>query len=144
MTLVSEATQVLVEPRYWITPPELMQKLDQELHFDFDPCPNPLPNDFDGLKCQWGKMNYVNPIFRVKDSKSGKDGPTAWARKAIEWSKKGKSSFLTLPTQSYVNLLIEAGAELRSLGRVRWLEVDTRKPMPSPSNITGFYLRGKT
>ena len=43
---------------------------------------------------------------------------------------------------SYVNLLLEAGAKLRPLGRVRWLEVDTQEPMKTPSPITGFYLEG--
>ena len=86
-------------------------------------------------------MNYVNPIFRRKDS-DNQYGPTAFVRKAIEQQKKGRSSFLTIPTQSYVNLLLEAGAELRSLGRIKWLEVDTKEPMKSPSPITGFYLKG--
>ena len=40
--------------------------------------------------------------------------------------------------------MLEAGAELRSLGRVRWLEVDTKEPMRTPSPITGFYLKGIT
>ena len=123
--------------RFWITPRELYEKLDDEFHFDFDPCP--FPKTDDGLRMEWGYMNYVNPPFRSKDG-----SPTAFVRKAIEESKKGKSSFLTLPCQSYVNLLLEAGAELRSLGRIRWLEVDSQQPMPSPSPITGFYLKGVT
>ena len=123
-------------PKYWLTPPELYSKLDQEFNFDFDPCQ--YPKTFDGLSIEWGDMNYVNPPFRSKDG-----SPTAFVRKAIEESKKGKSSFLTLPCQSYVNLLLEAGAELRSLGRVKWLEVETKEPMKSPSPITGFYLKGK-
>ena len=129
--------------RYWLTPPDLYKRLDNEFHFDFDPCYHPKKEVFDGLNMEWGKMNYVNPPFRRKDSLSGNDGPTAFVRKAIEQQQKGKSSFLTIPTQSYVNLLLEAGAELRSLGRVKWLEVDTQEPMKSPSPITGFYLRGK-
>ena len=136
------ATRTNKEMSYWLTPPELYSKLDQEFNFDFDPCPNPLPIGFDGLKIEWKNMNYVNPIFRKKDSLSGKDGPTSFARKAIQEQQKGKSSFLTLPTQSYVNLLLEAGAELRSLGRVKWLEVETKEPMKGPSSITGFYLKG--
>lgn len=39
---------------YWLTPPELYKKLDDEFHFDFDPCPFPLPAGFDGLTCEWG------------------------------------------------------------------------------------------
>lgn len=122
--------------RYWLTPPELYARLDSEFHFDFDPCPYPKINN--GLDIKWGKMNYVNAPFRTKDG-----SPTAFARKAIIESLEGNSTFLTLPTQSYVNLLLEAGAELRSLGRVKWLEVETKEPMKSPSPITGFYLPGK-
>src|SRR3972149_5187939 len=121
--------------RYWLVPMRLYEELDNEFHFDFDPCQ--YPKKFNGLECEWGQMNFVNPPFRSKDG-----SPTAFVRKAIEESKKGKSSFLTLPCQSYVNLLLEAGAELRSLGRVKWLEVETKEPMKSPSPITGFYLKG--
>jgi len=50
---------------------------------------------------------------------------------------------LLLPTQSYVNMLLEAGAEVRSCGRIRWLEGDSRKPCPGPTSITEFILREK-
>jgi hypothetical protein len=46
-----------------------------------------------------------------------------------------------LPVQSYVNLLVEAGAEVRSAGRVRWLEADTKQPSRSPSPIACFILK---
>lgn len=36
----------------WSTPPDFYQKLDEEFHFDFDPCP--LNPQFDGLEVQWG------------------------------------------------------------------------------------------
>jgi len=121
---------------YWITPPELYEKLDNEFHFDFDPCPYPMTED--GLEAEWGNMNYVNPPFRKKDG-----SPTAFVRKAIEQQSRGKSSVLTLPTQSYVNLLLEAGAECRSLGRVKWVSTTTGEPMKGPSPITLFYVRGK-
>lgn len=122
--------------RYWLTPPELYARLDSEFHFDYDPCP--FPRKVNALLGEWGNMNYVNAPFRSKDG-----SPTAFVRKAIEQQGKGRSSVLVLPTQSYVNLLLEAGAELRSLGRVRWLEVDTKVPMPGPSPITMFILKGK-
>lgn len=129
--------------RYWLTPPELYASLDSEFHFhfDFDPCPFPRPEEYDSLGIEWGQSNYVNPPFRPADGVNGK-GPTAFVRKAIEESRKGKTVVLTIPTQSYVNLLIEAGAEMRSLGRVKWLETDTGEPMPGPSPITAFILRG--
>ena len=48
---------------YWLTPPELMAQLQSEFNFDFDPCPYPKPDGFDGLRCEWGHRNYVNPPF---------------------------------------------------------------------------------
>ena len=131
-----QPTSAAADPRYWLTPPNLYASLDAEFHFDFDPCRYPIGDN--GLSVEWGQSNYVNPPFRAKDG-----SPTAFVRKAIEENKKGKTVVLTLPTQSYVNMLLEAGAELRSIGRVRWLEVDTKKPMPSPSPITLFILRNK-
>lgn len=128
--------------RYWLTPKGIYQKLNEEFSFDFDPCPCPKPENFDSLNMDWGNINYVNPPFRKNDG--GGYGPTAWVRKAIEQQQKGKSSVLLIPTQSYVNLLLEAGAELRSMGRVRWEEVDTGKPCTSPSPTTLFILKPKT
>lgn len=42
---------------YWLTPPELMEQLQGEFNFDFDPCPFPLPPEFDGLTCEWGRCS---------------------------------------------------------------------------------------
>ena len=39
---------------YWLTPPDLYKELDEIHGFDFDPCPYPLPEGFDGLTCDWG------------------------------------------------------------------------------------------
>lgn len=128
--------------KYWLTPPEIYERLNNEFRFDFDPCPCPRPDDFNSLLMEWGESNYVNPPFRKHDGVDGQ-GPTAFVRKAIEENKKGKTVVLMIPTQSYVNLLLEAGAELRSAGRVRWLEAETKEPCKSPSPITCFVLRGK-
>lgn len=127
---------------YWLTPRNLYRALDAEFHFDFDPCPYPRPLDFDGTTVEWGKSNYVNPPFRERDAFNGK-GPTAFVRKAIAEQKKGKSSVLLLPVQSYVNMLAEAGAELRPMGRVQWLEASTKQPWKGASTIACFVLRGE-
>ena len=126
--------------KYWLTPPDIMKKLNDEFHFDFDPCPYPKPINFNSLETDWGKMNYVNPPFRPKENNGF--GPTAFVRKSIEEQAKGKSSVILIPTQSYVNLLLEANAELRSMGRVRWLDVESDEPCKSPSPITCFILYG--
>lgn len=128
------------EMHYWLTPPEIYMQLDEEFHFDFDPCPYPRPDEYNSLDISWGKSNYVNPPFRTKDSADGR-GPTAFVRKAIEEHKLGKKSVLMIPTQSYVNLLLEAGAELRSAGRVRWISGKTGEPWKAPVAITTFILK---
>lgn len=128
--------------RYWLTPPSIFTKLNEEFRFDFDPCPCPRPEGYNSLIIEWGQSNYVNPPFRKHDGVDGQ-GPTAFVHKAIEENKKGKTVVLMLPVQSYVNLLLEAGAELRSMGRVKWLEADTKEPMKGPSPICCFILKGK-
>ena len=128
--------------KHWLTPPDLYCKLNNEFEFDFDPCPYPLPQNFNGLDIPWGASNYVNPPFRKADGAFG-GGPTAFIRKAIEEQKQGKTSVIIINTMSFINLLIEAGAEVRSAGRVKWLEVETGEPWGHPSNTTIFVLKGK-
>ena len=127
---------------YWCTPPDLYARLSERYGpFDFDPCPYPRPGGFNGLAMPWGRMSYVNPPFRPQDGLDGK-GPTAFVHKAIAEQAQGRGSVLVLPVQSYVMLLAQAGAEIQSLGRVKWLEVDSGEPMKGPSPICAFILRG--
>jgi hypothetical protein len=128
--------------RYWLTPPALYRKLDAEFQFDHDPCPCPLSKRFNSLVQDWGERNYVNPPFR-KDDVVGGSGATAFVRKAIDQQARGKTSVLVLPIFDYVTKLLEAGAEIRSLGRVPFLDVDSRGPAPRQPNIACFVLRPK-
>lgn len=96
--------------------------------FDFDPCPFPKPDDFDGLTCDWGASNYVNPPFGSIIHQGKKKGPTAWARKAIEQFRQGKKVVLVYPLDKWVLMLIEAGAEVRNLRDVRWCSIEDGKP----------------
>jgi len=128
--------------RYWITPPDMYRALDEEFHFDFDPCPYPLPAGWNGVAVPWGQSNYVNPPFRKSDGMHGA-GPTAFIRKAIQEKNEGKSSVIVIPTMAFINMLLEAGAEARSMGRVHWLDAETGEPWKNPSCITAFVLRGR-
>lgn len=35
---------------YWLMPPDKLKPLNDEFNFDFDPCPFPRPDGFDGLR----------------------------------------------------------------------------------------------
>jgi hypothetical protein len=128
---------------YWLTPPALYRKLEAEFDFDFDPCPYPLPRGFNGLVAEWGLRNYVNPPFSQNDVVGGQ-GATAFVRKAIAEQQKGKTSVILLPVFDYVTTLLEAGAEIRPLGRVPFGDVDGRRTAPHPPNIACFILRPRS
>jgi hypothetical protein len=135
-------TDETIQDRFWLTPPELYETLnDRYGPFDFDPCPHPRPAGFDSLKVSWGRCNFVNPPYHRYDGVDGQ-GPTAFVRKAIAEQQLGKTSVMVLPVESYVNLLLEAGAKLHPLGRVRWREANRGDPMPGPPPICCFVLRG--
>lgn len=109
---------------YWLTPPALLAELDAQYAFDFDPCPYPLPEGFDGLTCEWGNSNYVNPPFGAIMHQGKKKGMTAWVRKAIEENKKGKRVVMVYPIDKWVLMLVAAGAKISNLGDVKWLATE--------------------
>lgn len=129
------------KPQYWLTPPDVYSKLNSEFKFDFDPCPYPRPSDYNSLVAPWGKMNYVNPPFLSSDAPHG--GPAAFVRKAIDETEMGNSSVLILPVPWSIGLLMEAGAEIRYGGKVRWLEATTGKPCGRNAPQVIAVLRGK-
>lgn len=129
---------------YWLTPRDVYESLDSEFHFDFDPCPHPLPSGFDGLTWPWGKSNYVNPPFGAILHDGRRKGATAWARKSISESNQGKTVVMVYPIDKWVLMLLEAGAEIRNLGDIRWLATEDGLPGPGTGrHIAAFILRGK-
>lgn len=109
---------------YWLTPQSLYDELAAKYGFDFDPCPYPKPDGFDGLTCEWGQSSYVNPPFGsiVHDGK--KKGMTAWVRKALAEHAKGKRVVMVYPIDKWVLMLLGAGAKVSNLGDVRWLATE--------------------
>ena len=129
---------------YWLTPPEIYIPLDQEFNFDFDPCPYPLPKGFDGLTCEWGKSNYVNPPFGSIIHEGKKKGPTAWARKAMAEADKGKDVVFLYPIDKWILMLLEYGAKVRNLKDIKWLATEDNTPGKGLGrHIACFVLKGK-
>lgn len=114
---------------YWLTPwtdPVFVRLAEEFGPFDFDPCPWPKPEGFDGLTCEWGQRNYVNPPFGSIMHQGKKKGPTAWMRKAIEEQRKGKLSVVVYPVDKWVLMMLAAtgATNVRNLGDVRWLATE--------------------
>ncbi|MGH2639446.1 MAG: hypothetical protein ACRDF4_09230 [Rhabdochlamydiaceae bacterium] len=64
---MSELTNWVEKPRfgdsrYWIIPPEIYQSIDQEFHFNFDPCPYPALERFYIPTLDW-KLKEGNESF---------------------------------------------------------------------------------
>ena len=129
---------------YWLTPNDVMKELNDEFNFDFDPCPYPKPEDFDGLTNEWGKSNYVNPPFGSIIHQGKKKGATAWVRKAIAENEKGKDVVFVFPVDKWILMMVKAGAEIRNLGDVKWLATEDKSQGKGLGrHIACFVLKGK-
>ena len=124
------------QKHYWVTPPEMMAKLSAEFQFDFDPCPHPRPDGFDGLSVPWGKRNWVNPPFTGDAKVPGKRklGPVAWLRNAITERNNGNLTVMILPIYSVraISMADDHGAEIRYAGKPVWLALEDGTPNPAP------------
>jgi len=109
--------------RYWQTPPDMMATL--QARFDFDPCPHPRPDDFDGLLVDWGQRNWVNPPFT--------GGVMKWVHKAFFERGRGKLSVIILPIYQVraISVLDDAGAKIEYAGKPRWLALEDDEPNPA-------------
>jgi phage N-6-adenine-methyltransferase len=110
----------------WSTPKDVYDALQNEFHFDFDPCPlNPTPT-VDGLAIEWGNSNFVNPPY---------SDLARWLEKSfIEW-KKGKTVVLLIPsrtdTKAWHEFCLRA-SEIRFVrGRLKFGNAKFGAPFPS-------------
>lgn len=110
--------------RYWKTPLKMMAELQEKYNFDYDPCPHPRPEGYDGLEAEWGKRNWCNPPFT--------GGVTKWVRKAIEERTKGNLTVMILPIYQVraISILDDAGAKIEYAGKPQWLALEDDEPNP--------------
>jgi hypothetical protein len=123
---------------YWLTPPDLLSELNREFDFDFDACPNPRPEGYDSLLVEWGRSTYVNPPF---------SGPTAWVRKAMAESEKGKRVVFVFPVDKWILMLLTHPnlKQVRNLKDVKWCAVEDGSPGKGMGrHIAMFELNGES
>ena len=124
----------------WSTPIGVFNKLNDEFHFDFDPCPlDPQPSkdggqlkfleqktSKDGLNISWGKCSFVNPPYsEIKK----------WCKKSYDEWKKGKTVVMLIPSRtdtSYWHDYIMKATEIRFIrGRLKFGNSKENAPFPS-------------
>jgi len=108
----------------WKTPDKLYNELNNEFHFNDDPCPL---NGNGGLEREWGSSTFMNPPYSK---------PTPWVKKAYEQSQKGKTIVGLLrgdTSTRWFHDWVLGKAELRFIkGRIHFNDL---KPAPFPSII---------
>lgn len=114
----------------WRTPQRIFDELNEEFHFDFDPCPS--KPTFDGLKVEWGESNYVNPPYGREITK--------WIKKGYEEHLKGKTVVFLIASRtdtSWWHDFIMKADEIRFIrGRLKFS--DSKNSAPFPSAIAIF------
>jgi site-specific DNA-methyltransferase (adenine-specific) len=107
----------------WQTPRDLYLQLDNEFHFDDDPCPI---GGTDGLDREWGQSVFLNPPYSA---------PVPWVKKAYTESQKGKLVVGLLrgdTSTRWFHDWVLPYAEVRFIkGRIKF----NGKPAPFPSII---------
>ena len=82
----------------WQTPKHILDQIEKEFGKFFDPCP--INADFNGLEIDWKSVNFINPPWSIKLK-------TAFVKKAIEESKKGKVCIMLIPVSTSTKLFHE-------------------------------------
>src|SRR3989338_9094136 len=99
-------------------------------YFDFDPChPNP---SFNGLTCDWGKGNFMNPPYGSAIKK--------WIKKGFEEAQKGKTVVMLIPSRTDTTYWHDYVMNAREIWLIKGrLKFDNREgTAPFPSAIIIF------
>lgn len=109
----------------WQTPKSFYDELNREFNFNFDPCPK--TPDFNGLDCDWGTKNFINPPYGSQLKK--------WIKKGYEESLKGKLCVFLIPSRTdtaYWHDYVMKAKEIRFIrGRLKFEGAKNSAPFPS-------------
>jgi phage N-6-adenine-methyltransferase len=109
----------------WKTPDRVYADLNSEFGFDFDPCPS--TPDLDGLECEWGNCNFLNPPYsRIK----------TWMQKVLTECSKGKTVVALLPSRTgtdwFHGCVLPHATEIRFIrGRLQFDDCGVNAPFDS-------------
>jgi len=109
----------------WNTPESFYKKLDEEFHFNFDPCP-PNPT-FDGLNIEWKERNFINPPYSQAKH---------WIKKGYEESLKEKLCVFLIAsrtdTKAFHDYILPYAKQIRFIrGRLKFSNCKNSAPFPS-------------
>jgi hypothetical protein len=114
------------------TPDDLYEDLNEEYHFDHDPCPmngasnEKVPNGL-ASKTRWGHCNFVNPPYS--------DIP-AWMKKAVrEMDEYGSKSVFLVPARTnsvyWRDIVLPNATDIRFIsGRIKFKGYNVGFPHP--------------
>ena len=109
----------------WKTPDAVLSDLNLEFGFDFDPCPT--DPDFNGLECDWGSCNFLNPPYsQIK----------IWLKKALNEHGKSRTVVALLPSRTgtdwFHECVLPYAAEIRFIrGRLQFDNCGVNAPFDS-------------
>lgn len=124
----------------WKTPKNIYNKLNEEFHFNCDPCPgNPFTENIvlleDGLLRSWGTSTFCNPPYGNAIKK--------WIKKGYEESLKGKQVVFLIPSRTdtiWWHEYIMKAQEIRFIkGRLKFDDSGNSAPFPSCIAIFNGY-----
>lgn len=110
---------------HWRTPESVFVELNEEFHFDCDPCPF---GGSGGLNKEWGYRNFVNPPYGRSIFK--------WLEKGIIEFRSRKLCVFLLPartdTKWFHFYVLPFAKEIRFIkGRLRYGGAKNNAPFPS-------------
>lgn len=131
----------------WRTPKDLFKKLDEEFHFDLDPCStheNALcekhfTKEENGLIQKWGGVVFMNPPYCRETGK--------WIQKAYEESLEGAIVVCLIPVRTdakyWHEIIFPYAADIRFIkGRLHFSESKQHAGFPSAVIVFSPGIRG--